>query len=271
MNECSAGASCCFDFEVMHDYHTHPVMRSIERGVVCCDYGGTSSTTRPQADTVPAALELGRGTDLLEIGAGTGWPSLYLSRQTGCQLTLLDIPLNALQEACNRAGDENVANRVRAVSASATAMPFPAGSFDTIGHSDVLCCLPEKREMLAECRRVATANAKMHFFVIAPAQGLSEKEMDIVIEAGPPFIWLEGTYEEQLEATGWNLLEKTDLTDQYRESLHLFRKGLESHEHTLREVMAAGDYEEQMIQRKQQVEAIEQGLMIREMYLVEAI
>ncbi len=58
-----------------------PVMLDPERVVCGCDHGGTSRTTRDDADHSARLLELGAGTKLLEIGAGPGWPVLHLAEK----------------------------------------------------------------------------------------------------------------------------------------------------------------------------------------------
>ena len=35
----------------------------------------------------------------LDVGAGSGWPSLYLVRETGCEAALVDLPLEGLRRA----------------------------------------------------------------------------------------------------------------------------------------------------------------------------
>jgi hypothetical protein len=82
-------------------------MREIERGVLGCDCGATSWTTRAEA-------------------AG-------------------------------------VADRCRAVVADGVALPFADASCDAIRHSDVLCCMAAKLDLLRECRRVAVSHARMVF------------------------------------------------------------------------------------------------------------
>ena len=51
--------------------------QEIERNVFGCVYGATSWTTRNEADAVAKRLGLGPDTRLLDVGAGTGWPSIY--------------------------------------------------------------------------------------------------------------------------------------------------------------------------------------------------
>ncbi|MFQ5983753.1 MAG: SAM-dependent methyltransferase, partial [Woeseiaceae bacterium] len=124
------------DFAGHYELSQMPAVRELERNVLGCDYGGTSWTTRSQVDHIVESLELAPGTHLLEIGAGSGWPGLFLGRTTGCDVTLLDIPLNALKQAAKRAGAENMIEQIRLVAASGTALPFGGASFDRISHSD---------------------------------------------------------------------------------------------------------------------------------------
>ena len=65
------------------------IMREIERKVCRCDYGGTSWTTCHEARPAGELLQLGPGKRLLEVGAGSGWPGLYLAGTTGCDVILV--------------------------------------------------------------------------------------------------------------------------------------------------------------------------------------
>ena len=90
-------------FDDLYPLTQAPIMREIERSVCGCDYGGTSWTTRREAEQVGALLGLAPGRRLLEVGAGSGWPGLYLARTTGCDVTLVDMPLAGLRIAARRA------------------------------------------------------------------------------------------------------------------------------------------------------------------------
>ncbi len=262
--------SCSCYFEAQHEHHTHPAMRELEKSVLGCDFGGTSWTTKTQADKIPAALGLGAETRMLEIGAGTGWPGIYIATQSACDVTLLDIPVNTLKHASQRVFDEQVENRCSAVAASGAALPFATATFDTIGHSDVLCCLPGKLEMLQECRRVVRDQGKMLFYVIAPARGISGSDLDEACEVGPPFVGVPDDYTELLKASGWHLLEKTDLTEDYLQALLRLVNGFEAGAEELRTVMGADEFNDQLNRRRAQINAIERGLLEREVFLVQA-
>lgn len=262
--------SCSCYFEAQHEQHTHPAMRALERDVLGCDFGGTSWTTKTQADEIPATLGLAAESKLLEIGAGTGWPGVYLSGLTACDVTLLDIPVNSLNYAMQRAVDDNIVGHCQAVAASGAALPFSEATFEAIGHSDVLCCLLEKLEMLKECRRVARDGASMLFYVIAPAGDLTGPELDEACEVGPPFVGVPDDYERLLAKSAWKITSKSDLTSDYLLALRRLAEGLEEASSNLKKILGPTEFDDQLRHRRQQISAIERGLLVREMYLVQA-
>ena len=107
------------------EYQTsqNEVMLEIERAVCGCDYGGTSWTTRREAERVGELLGLNPGTRFLDVGAGAGWPGLYLARITGCDVTLVDVPLEGLRIANARAVAEQLAGECRVIAADGAALP----------------------------------------------------------------------------------------------------------------------------------------------------
>jgi ubiquinone/menaquinone biosynthesis C-methylase UbiE len=140
-----------------------PAMQAIERAVCGCAYGSTAWTTRDEAERIAAALELRPRVALLEIGAGSGWPALYLARETGCEAVLTDLPLEGLGIARERAVRDGVASRCWVACADGSHLPFGDESFDAINHSDLLCYLVEKRRLLFECLRVVRRGGRMAF------------------------------------------------------------------------------------------------------------
>lgn len=260
---------CCQAFADSYELSSLPAMRRVEQAVLGCDFGGTSWTTSRQADRVAGSLALGPGRRLLEIGAGSGWPGLYFAASTGCHVTLLDLPENALAKATSRAEDEGIADRVVAVSASAAAMPFDEETFDVVSHSDVLCCLPEKAEVLAECRRVARAGATMHFSVIAVPIGLDPETRQEAIETGPPFVDSTAPYPEMIEKAGWQILAHENVTEEYRRSLGVLADAFDE-DKDLAQSLGTEVVREASAHRRQQIAAIEAGWLIRETWLVMA-
>jgi SAM-dependent methyltransferase len=112
---------------------------AIEREAVGSDYGNNGYTTVAQADLLETALELGAGDLLLDIGAGAGWPGLYLAKKSGCRVVVSDLTVPGMRQAIRRAAADDLAGRAAAVVASARQLPFRPDSFDAMVHADVLC------------------------------------------------------------------------------------------------------------------------------------
>lgn len=126
-------------FEQRYGVAAAPVAVEIERWVIGGDWGANGYTTRAQADQLATGLRLSAAHRLLDIGTGQGWPGLYLAARTGCRVVLADLPLAGLRVAATRAQADGLAARTGVVAAAASGLPFHAGSFDAIIHTDVLC------------------------------------------------------------------------------------------------------------------------------------
>jgi ubiquinone/menaquinone biosynthesis C-methylase UbiE len=258
--------SCC-DFAGSYDLSKLPEIKKLEQAALGCDYGGTSWTTRSQVDAIVSSLQLDSSSQLLDIGAGAGWPGLLLGKLSQCDVTLLDIPLNALTQAVQRASQDGMTDNVSVISASGLAIPFNDKSFDCISHSDVLCCLPEKLELLQESRRVARDGARTNFSVILPTENISSSEYEEVVITGPPFIGLDGCYADLLAEAGWQMTECDDVTIEYRDSLQRLVNSTHDHEDELASLLGADELVGKRTHREDQISLIDRGLMRREVYV----
>jgi 2-polyprenyl-3-methyl-5-hydroxy-6-metoxy-1,4-benzoquinol methylase len=126
-------------FQQRYGNRPSPTARQIEQRVIGGDWGANGFTTMAQADTLADGLGLSAADRLLDLGSGRGWPGLYLAARTGCRVVLADLPLEGLHVAADRAAEEGLAARTAVVVAAASGLPFRAGSFDAVIHTDVLC------------------------------------------------------------------------------------------------------------------------------------
>jgi 2-polyprenyl-3-methyl-5-hydroxy-6-metoxy-1,4-benzoquinol methylase len=126
-------------FEQRYSVAAAPVTLEIERRVIGGDWGANGYTTIAQADQLATGLQLSADDRLLDIGTGRGWPGLYLAARSGCRVVLADLPLEGLRVAATRAQADGLAARTSVIAAAASGLPFHAGSFDAIIHTDVLC------------------------------------------------------------------------------------------------------------------------------------
>jgi SAM-dependent methyltransferase len=247
---------------------TADVVREIERQVCGCDYGGTSWTTREEALRLGELLGLAPGVRLLEIGAGSGWPGLYLATTTGCEIVQTDLPLIGLKIAAARAAADGLAGTCSAAVADGATLPFADGCFDAIVHSDVLCCLEPKLAVLKECRRVLRPGGKMVFTVIFIAPGLSPADRALAAAKGPPVVEAALGYPEMLAETGWDITSRADLTAEYRSSLRRLIELEQAHAPELRSVRGDAGYLDKLERRKISLSGVEMGLIRREMFAV---
>jgi len=244
------------------------VLRDIERCSHGCDYGGTSWTTEAEAGEIAEHLELGPGRRLLEVGAGAGWPSLYMVRLSGCDADLTDLPLAGLRAASVRAQADQTLARCRFVVADGAQLPFVGPTFDAIHHADVLCCLSAKLETLKACRAVIRPDGVMAFTVIYVSEGLTGAAREKAIACGPPFIDADASYPEMLEQAGWRIRHQADLTDKFANTARTVLGEENRRADELIEVLGQADYDERLARRRHTVAGIEEGLNRRAMFVV---
>jgi len=260
--------SCC-DFSGRYERSKMPEMRKLERDVLGCDYGGTSWTTRAQAGQIVESMDLRPGIQLLDVGSGSGWPGLFLGSETGCDVTLLDIPFNAIKLAAERAIDDGISDRVNVIAASGTALPFEEASFDRLSHSDVLCCLPEKLKMLSECRRVVNKGALMHFSVILAAPNLPSSDYQEAVDVGPPFTEAPGGYESILEKSRWQIIDRIDVSSEYQYTLQRLVDGMLNGAAEMQKVFG-DEFDGYRQHREDQIALVRRGILKREVFVTSA-
>ena len=244
-----------------------PVMLSVERRVCGCDYGGNGLTTRDEARQMAMLLGLQPGVRLLDVGAGAGWPSLFFSKETGCDAMLVDLPLSGLQVATKRAGKDRISDRCRVAVADGSQMPFRDGSFDAVSHSDVLCCLINKRGVLADCRRVIRDSGRMVFTVIWITPGLSRDDHKRALEGAPEFGESETDYPTLLGQTGWRVNERLDVTEGYAASIHRFMRADGEFKDQLEALVGTTKFADRQAGWRSELRAVEEGFLRRDLFV----
>ena len=127
------------DFGQRYRTASATVPTTVERRVLGSDFGANGFTTVSQADELGRRLGLRPGERLLDLGAGCGWPGLYLAIESGCSVVSTDLPFEGLLRARQRGSREGLVGRSSAVLSSARRLPFRRRAFDAIVHTDVLC------------------------------------------------------------------------------------------------------------------------------------
>jgi len=255
----------CFDRD--YEIGRAAAVREVQRVATGCDYGATSWTTRDEADRIVELLGLRPGMRLLDVGAGAGWPGLYFALVSGCEVVLSDVPHAGLRRAVEHSARDGTGERCRTVVADGTALPFGNESFDAIGHSDVLCCMPAKLELLQECRRVAREDARMAFSVIAPAAGLSDSERRIAIDSGPEFVDVDSDYATLLAQSNWRTLQRTDVTGVFTRSIRASLDAMETNAAALLDALGHDVYRDRLKRRQDTLFGLDRNVLKREVFV----
>ncbi len=246
------------------------LLREMERATCGCDYGATSWTTRDEAGRVGELLELGPGKRLLDIGAGSGWPGLYLAGKSGCDLALSDLPVEGLRHAAERVAADQPAGACFFAAADGAALPYRSGWFDAVSHSDVLCCLEAKLSVLGECRRVIRPGGVMVFTVISVVPDLPPAKHQRAIDRGPVFVDTDTAYPELLRRSGWEMLDSFDLTAVFGRSVRAVLEQEEAHIDGLRDLFGREATSERLGRRRRTLEGVDKGLIRRDMFVASA-
>ena len=242
------------------------LLKKIERSNCGCDYGSTSFTTLGQVKILGAMLALEPGKRLLEIGAGSGWPGLYLAQESGCDLTLIDLPIEGLRLAKERAILDQLSGTSEMVVASGSALPFRTASFDAISHADVLCCLVAKLDVLKACREAVKADGSMVFTVILTTPGLAASDYLEAVESGPSFIAAEDSYPDLIAAAGWELIEQIDLSTEFLDTLRIMLDNELRHAEELENLLGKEETLRRLTRAEESIYGLEHNLIKRELF-----
>lgn len=242
------------------------ILQRIEQSIFGCAYGANSWTTRDEAENVAKTLELGPGKRLLEVGTGTGWPGLYLASLTGCEVALIDLPLEGLRVAARRASTDDIADRCWPIMADGVALPFEDSQFDAVFHSDVLCCLEDKRAVLKECRRVIRGTGRMMFSVISVAPDPSHEDHHRAASFGPEFVEAPADYPSMVRDAGWQTTARDDVTAKFGETVGKLVQQEERHAKALIDLLGETQYSERAANLRKRLAGVERKFIRRDMY-----
>jgi ubiquinone/menaquinone biosynthesis C-methylase UbiE len=83
-------------------------------------------------------LDLKPDGRLLDVGAGRGWPGLFLSQRSECRAVVTDLPRTGMATARSQAEILGLIGRCDFALASGSSLPFRDASFDAVVHTDTL-------------------------------------------------------------------------------------------------------------------------------------
>ncbi len=106
----------------------------------------------------------------------------------------------------------------------------------------------------------------MVFSVISIKPGLAAADYERAAACGPPFIETEIPYPEMLRQAGWEITDHRDLTAEYLVTAGRMLDKLETHAEEIANLFGDDDAADDRAGRRATLEALEQGLLRRELF-----
>ena len=241
----------------------HPVAREVELRTLGSDFGANGYATLAEVDELREMLGLGPGRRLLDVGAGQGWPGLYLARETGCDVVLTDVPVEGPVAALRRAISDGTSSRAWPLVARGQSLPLRGASVDAVVHTDVLCCLSPKLAVLRATRQALRPGGCTAFTVIYPTPGLPPARARRAVEAGPPRCGLRTSYPALLRSAGFVDIDEHDLTPAYLATARTKLTVADELARGMAEMLGQQEFDDMQAKRRLAVSAIADGLLRR--------
>jgi SAM-dependent methyltransferase len=179
------------------------------------DLGQSSWLTAREWLEFADQLGVGAGSEILEVGSGSGGPAVYLALARGCRVTGVDVNEHGVRNAAGLARARGVADRVefQAVDAGRP-LPFSEGRFDAVVSNDTMCHIRERSTVLRDWYRVLRPGGRALFTDALVITGLVTHEELATRSSIGFFLFLPpGENERLLDAAGFAVLGVQDVTD----------------------------------------------------------
>ncbi|NEO98266.1 MAG: methyltransferase domain-containing protein [Symploca sp. SIO2E9] len=159
---------------------------------------------------------------VLEVACGSGNASIWLAKQTGCEVVGIDLSSNQIDKALAKASNYPSV-QVSFHKESATNLPFPNASFTHVWSQAALYHIPALDQALAEAGRVLEKGGIFLFDdLVTPVEKISETVRKYVYDRllfEPKFS--SKTYAEKLTQLGFVVLQQIDLSEHLEKSYEL--------------------------------------------------
>ena len=209
--------------EVVEHYGAHyrafaaDVYREVRRAAFGEDIGQNSWLTVDELDRFLSRLDLRPSTRLLDVGCGSGGPTLHVARRTGCEVVGVELSEEAVVEATRLGREAGLEASFLQADASA-ALPFEDGSFDALICIDVINHLPDRGGVLGDWARVLRSGGRLLFTdPVAITGTLDSEELAIRTSIGYFLFVPPGGNEQLLAASGLTVVNVEDTTDHLAE------------------------------------------------------
>jgi SAM-dependent methyltransferase len=206
--------------EVVDHYRAHyrdfaaDMYAEVRRAAFGEDIGQNSWLTLDELDRFVSRLQLRPNARLLDVGCGSGGPTLHVARRTRCQVVGLELYEEAVAEATRLAGEASLERQASFLQADASeTLPFEDRSFDALLCLDSINHLPDRRRVLEDWARLLRPGGRLLFTDPVVITGtLDSEELAIRTSIGYFLFVPAGENEWLLAAAGLSVVDVEDTT-----------------------------------------------------------
>jgi 27-O-demethylrifamycin SV methyltransferase len=194
-----------------------------------------SEATEALIDAMAGLAPLGRETEVLDVGCGTGHPAFRLAERAGCRITGISISGRGIQIAEEASRRKGLADRVAFHRRDALDNGFPDASFDVAWVMESSHLMPDKERLCAECHRVLRPGGTMVLcdqilkrpLSIAELYRLRRELIGVERAFGPAKMETLDFYESTMRAHRFGRIERRDVSRETLPTLGKWRENLE--------------------------------------------
>jgi SAM-dependent methyltransferase len=189
-----------------------PLAAAMRREIYGEDLGQTGWRSAAEQVEIASLLDLAPGRHLLDVGCGSGGPSLALAERTGCAVTALDVEAAGIEHARSVASARGLADRATFLAQDCGGrLPFADDAFDAVLCVDVINHLPDRQGTLVEWARLLRRGGRLLFTDALVVTGaVSKPELDNRSGLGFYLFVPPGVNEAAIAGAGLALLQVAD-------------------------------------------------------------
>jgi ubiquinone/menaquinone biosynthesis C-methylase UbiE len=209
------------------------------------EFGQSGWITAPEQDRFIELLGLKSGQTLLDIGCGSGGPTLRFGERTGVTARGIDVHNDGITTARRQAAERGLADRVSFEVCDATGpLQFDDGSFDAVMSVDAISHMPNHTKVVTEWARVIKPGGKLLFTNASVLTGeATHEELAIRGNFGLQVYVAPAIDDRAIEAAGLQLMIKEDTTEQVATIAYRWHEARAKRESGLRECEGSEAFE----------------------------
>lgn len=234
-------------YDVHYAHFADRLYREIRTETHGDDIGQDGWLTAEEQDIFLSWLELGPGSNLLDVACGSGGPALRVVEKTGCTVHGIDLHEQALDHARRLASQKGLAESATFERLDgAGRLPFADGSFDAVFCIDAVNHLPGRRQVFSEWARIVRPGGSVLFTDPIVVTGpLTHEEIAVRASIGF-FVFVPPDSDDALlRQVGLDVVRREDRTENMATIAARWRAARQTRERELRRLEGDDTFEGQ--------------------------